>query len=154
MNRGATCCWRVVNGFEPACECVLHLVDVAPPAMVKSLSSRSFVEEQTAAVRRSWAVLSQCAGAKQVVVRAGLGVSVGPVAAVEQDAEVEDVCFVVVIGVVPALAQAMDNGYTPTLQPQRCRKNQRRILERNELVRELADRLETLGWKVWRGTND
>lgn len=51
------------------------------------------------------------------------------------------------------LATAMDNGYTPTLQVQPARKNQRRVIERNELVTELADRLEALGWKVWRGSN-
>lgn len=51
------------------------------------------------------------------------------------------------------LAEAMDRGYTPTLQVVKCRKNQRRQIERNELVQELADRLEALGWKVWRGSN-
>lgn len=51
------------------------------------------------------------------------------------------------------LAAAMDRGYTPTLQTQKCRRNQRRVIERNELITELADRLEALGWKVWRGSN-
>lgn len=50
-------------------------------------------------------------------------------------------------------AEKMDAGYIPTLQTQPARKNQRRIIERNELVTELADRLESLGWKVWRGSN-
>lgn len=48
-------------------------------------------------------------------------------------------------------AEAMDRGYTPTLMAQKCRKNQRKIIERNERINELADRLEALGWKVWRG---
>lgn len=51
------------------------------------------------------------------------------------------------------LAAAMDRGYTPTLQTQPARRNQRRVIERNEKVTELADRLEALGWKVWRGSN-
>jgi hypothetical protein len=51
------------------------------------------------------------------------------------------------------LADAMDRGYTPTLQAAPARKNQRRVIERNQKVAELADRLEALGWKVWRGTN-
>lgn len=50
-------------------------------------------------------------------------------------------------------AAAMDRGYTPTLQAQPCRKNQRRVIERNERIAELADRLESLGWKVWRGSS-
>lgn len=50
-----------------------------------------------------------------------------------------------------AFAEAMDNGYTPTLQPQPGKS--RRTAERNAKIKELADRLESLGWKVWRGTN-
>lgn len=49
------------------------------------------------------------------------------------------------------LAAAMDNGYTPTLRvlPGRSKAQ----AARNAMVVELADRLEILGWKVWRGTN-
>lgn len=47
--------------------------------------------------------------------------------------------------------EAMDRGYLPTLQTRPARKTDTRIQARNELITELADRLESLGWKVWRG---
>lgn len=49
------------------------------------------------------------------------------------------------------LAKAMNGGYVPTLRPQPGRSKAQAV--RNAMVAELADRLEALGWKVWRGTN-
>lgn len=51
----------------------------------------------------------------------------------------------------PELAEAMSNGYTPTLRPQPGRSKAQ--VARNAMTAELADRLESLGWNVWRGTN-
>jgi hypothetical protein len=48
-------------------------------------------------------------------------------------------------------AEAMDAGYTPTLQQLPGRGKS--AAERNAKIAELADRIESLGWKVWRGTN-
>lgn len=47
-------------------------------------------------------------------------------------------------------AAAMDGGYVPTLQPHAGRDKATRTY--NEAVQELAYKLESLGWKVWRGT--
>ena len=49
-------------------------------------------------------------------------------------------------------AEKLNNGYTPTLMENKL-STTKREQARNELVRELADRLESLGWKVWRGSN-
>ena len=46
-------------------------------------------------------------------------------------------------------AEAMNNGYVPTLRPERGRS--KRAKEQNARVAELAYRLEELGWRVWRG---
>lgn len=48
-------------------------------------------------------------------------------------------------------AQAMHNGYTPTLQPVNSRRKS--DIAHNALVAELAYRIESLGFRVWRGTN-
>lgn len=48
-------------------------------------------------------------------------------------------------------AEKMDGGYIPTLMTRKARRTDTRIQARNELITELADRLEALGWKVWRG---
>lgn len=47
------------------------------------------------------------------------------------------------------LAEKMDNGYCPTLRPERGRSQ--RTQKRNAMIAELADRLESLGWPVFRG---
>lgn len=46
-------------------------------------------------------------------------------------------------------AEAMDAGYIPSLTQGRGRS--KATAKRNQLVAELADRLESLGWNVWRG---
>lgn len=55
---------------------------------------------------------------------------------------------VTAFGCFADLAAAMDGGYIPTLQTAPGKRHVRR----NEMVSELADRLESLGWQVWRGT--
>lgn len=45
------------------------------------------------------------------------------------------------------LAEAMDGGYVPSMLTAAGKRN----AARNEMVTELADRLEGLGYRVWRG---
>jgi hypothetical protein len=47
-------------------------------------------------------------------------------------------------------AAAMDGGYTPTLRPQAGRS--KAVKAHNAATQELAFKLESLGWKVWRGS--
>lgn len=48
-----------------------------------------------------------------------------------------------------ALVAAMDGGYVPTLRPYSGRSKAQK--EWNEKVVALADKIEELGWKVYRG---
>lgn len=47
------------------------------------------------------------------------------------------------------LTAMVEHGYVPTLRPERSRSRAARA--RNELVAELADRIEGLGYRVYRG---
>jgi hypothetical protein len=47
-------------------------------------------------------------------------------------------------------AENMHNGYVPTLRPHAGRSKATKHY--NEMVEELANRLEAMGFKVWRGT--
>ena len=48
-----------------------------------------------------------------------------------------------------SLAEAMDAGYTPSLLTSKSRSKSAK--EKNGMVTELADRLEAMGYQVWRG---
>lgn len=60
-----------------------------------------------------------------------------------------DLCKQLTADTWAELAAKMDGGYVPTLRPQAG--SSRRVQRLNALRAELADRIEALGWPVYRG---